>query len=124
MSELSLLVVPALVLGAYDADTITVEAHPWPQVSIDTKVRVLGVDTPEIRGACPAEKSLAEAARDYVRDLLIGKWVTLRLITLDKYGGRFVASVEVEGESLTRLLIEKDYGVAYWGGTKTKDWCS
>ena len=43
----------------YDGDTLTVDAEPWPGLTARTSVRVDGIDTPEIRGRCPAEKALA-----------------------------------------------------------------
>ena len=57
----------AAVVRVYDGDTLTVNAFPWPGMTIRTAVRVNGVDTPEIRGLCDAETELATRARDYVR---------------------------------------------------------
>jgi len=48
--------VAAKVVKVYDGDTITVEAYPLPGITANTKVRVNGVDTLEIRGKCKAEK--------------------------------------------------------------------
>lgn len=42
----------ALVVDAYDGDTLTVEAAVWPDWTWNGSVRVLGVNTPEIRGEC------------------------------------------------------------------------
>ena len=57
----------AHVVSVYDGDTLTVEAAPWPGLTARTGVRVAGVDTPEIRGKCQAEKDMAIRARDFVR---------------------------------------------------------
>ena len=57
----------ARVVSVYDGDTMTVGAAPWPGLTARTSVRVAGVDTPEIRGKCQAEKDLAVRARDFVR---------------------------------------------------------
>ena len=46
----------ALVTGAYDGDTVYVEAAIWPNMTWTGGIRVLGVDTPEIRGRCELEK--------------------------------------------------------------------
>ena len=54
----------ATVISVYDDDTLTVNAYPWPGMTIRTAVRVNGIDTPEIRGLCDAEKELAKRARD------------------------------------------------------------
>ena len=113
----------ALVLDAYDGDTLTVEAAPWPDWAWTGSVRVLGVDTPEIRGECDQEKRWAITSRDYVRDLLIDESVALTDVENDKYGGRVLATVTLsDGRVLTDLLIEGNYGRAYDGGERG-DWC-
>ena len=48
--------VSAKVIKVYDGDTFTVEAYPWPGLEAKASVRIDGVDTPEIRGKCEAEK--------------------------------------------------------------------
>lgn len=67
---------PARVLSVYDGDTVKVEAAMWPGLTWKGSVRVEGVDTPELRGKCEAEKRKARAARDFVRER-VGKRVTL-----------------------------------------------
>ena len=51
--------VPATVTSVYDGDTIKVEAAVWPGITWAGSVRVLGVDTPELRAKCPEEKAAA-----------------------------------------------------------------
>ena len=92
----------AEVVSVYDGDTITVDAHPWPGVTIRTGVRVNGIDTPEIRGKCDAEKEMAREARDLAREV-VGASVTLLDVEFGKYAGRVVA-----GRSrCTRRFLEK-----------------
>ena len=113
--------VTALVTDAYDGDTLTVEAAIWPDLVWTGSVRVRGVDTPEIRGACDVEKQLAIAERDYVRDLFIDESVTLSEIENDLYGGRVLAHVQ-DGDSLADRLISNGYGRVYDGGVR-QSWC-
>ncbi len=42
--------VTGAVISVYDGDTLTVDASPWPGLTVRTSVRIDGVDTPEIRG--------------------------------------------------------------------------
>ena len=116
----------AWVTGAYDGDTIYVEAAIWPNMTWTGGVRVLGVDTPEIRGRCQLEKDLAVLSRDYVRNLLIDKTVRLTQVENDKYGGRVLARVYFwENETwvdLANRLIEQRLGRVYDGGARA-DWC-
>ncbi len=55
--------VSASVLRVIDGDTITVRARIWIGQSVETRVRIAGVDTPELRGDCALDIELATAAR-------------------------------------------------------------
>lgn len=115
--------VPALVTGAYDGDTIDVAAEVWPGFTWEGSVRVLGVDTPEIRGECTEERDRALKARDFVRGLLIGQLVLLADVQHDKYGGRVDAVVLLEdGQDLAEVLIAAGLGRPYDGGQRLS-WC-
>lgn len=113
----------AYVVSVYDGDTFTADAHVWPGHYINTGVRVLGVDTPEIKGKCPEEISLAQKARDYVNGLLTkAQVVELHNIQTDKYGGRVEADVYVDGENLAELITKSGLGRPY-EGEKRPGWC-
>ncbi len=66
-----------------------------------------GVDTPEIRGECQAEKVLAIRARDFVRTV-IGTSVRLTDVRPGKYAGRVIAEVWVNEQKLSELLIAEN----------------
>ncbi len=111
----------ARVVSVYDGDTLTVDADPWPGLTARTGVRLDGVDTPEIRGKCQAEKDQAIRARDFVR-ATIGVTVQLTNIRPGKYAGRMVADVWVDGRKLSDLLIAENLGRPYHGGRR-EGWC-
>ena len=112
----------ATVTSVYDGDTIKVQAAHWPGHTWTGSVRVLGVDTPEIRGKCPEEKHAAILAREFVK-IVAGNHVILHNIKLGKFAGRVLASVQVEtGEDLAGLLIEKGHARPYDGGAR-QGWC-
>ena len=111
----------ARVVSVYDGDTMTVDAEPWPGLTARTRVRVAGVDTPEIRGKCQSEKDLAIQARDFVRST-VGPQVQLTNVRLGKYAGRVVADVWVSGRKLSDLLIAENLGRPYDGGRR-EGWC-
>ena len=108
----------------YDADTITVNipgVHPL--LGEGAKIRLRGIDTPELRGSSACEKRKAMEARDYVRGRLVGKTLRLYDIERGKYF-RIVADLVFDGISLSEELIAKGYGYRYDGGKKEKkDWC-
>lgn len=114
--------VPADVVSVYDGDTMTVDAHPWPGMTIRTAVRLLGIDTPEIAGRCADERNLAQAARAALTRLA-GSRVLLVGVRPDKYGGRVDARVlAADGRDLAAAMIAAGHGRAYDGG-KRKGWC-
>lgn len=115
--------ITAKVIKVYDGDTITIQAYVWPGIVAIANVRVYGVDTPEIRGRCDAEKKKAIEARDFVRKLVLGKTVLLENVKYGKYAGRVVAGVRLlDGKILAKTLIEEDLGREYYGG-KREGWC-
>lgn len=89
--------VSAEVLRVMDGDTIVVRARIWLGQDIETRVRLDGVDTPEMNGKCERERRMALKARDWVASLAAGGKVILRDIKYGKYAGRVVARVGGSG---------------------------
>ena len=108
---------------AYDGDTLRITMPGLPPELSEMLVRVAGVDTPEIRGKCKAEKTLAIQARDFViRSLTEARLVSFCNPKWGKYGKRVVADVVLDGKSLAAALIERGLGRPYDGGRR-KGWC-
>jgi micrococcal nuclease len=110
----------------YDADTISFNIpNVHPLIGENISVRVLGVDTPEIRTKNVCEKKKAIEARDFVAKLLeAAKRIDLENIGKDKYF-RIISSVIVDGVPLSKLLLNNKFAYSYDGGTKQKiDWCT
>ena len=112
--------IPAHVIRVIDGDTIEVRAAIWPHLYVETKVRVDGVDTPELRGKCRREKKLAQEAKAFVQSL--GKHVRLMNVRYGKYAGRVVARVLVGENDLAEMLIARGLGRPYSGGRR-EGWC-
>jgi len=89
----------ATVSSVYDGDTFTLDTGE--------KVRVSGVNTPELR---PLEDYGVEA-REATDSFVSGKTVDLSYSSVERDGyGRLIAWVEVEGESLPEHLLERGLG--------------
>ncbi len=115
--------VSARVINVIDGDTILVRARIWIGQEVKTRVRLDGVDAPELRGACAHERGLAIDARNFVVAALAGGSVRLRDIRRGKYGGRVLARVATpEGEDLGALLVAAGLARAYHGGRRG-GWC-
>ena len=115
--------VPARVLGVVDGDTVIVRARIWLGQEVETRVRLRGVDAPEIKGHCAAERRLAVRARDFARAKLGGGPVVLTDVRYGKFAGRVVARIRAaDGEDLAQALIEAGLGRPYSGGRRGS-WC-
>src|SRR6056300_1955149 len=92
----------------YDGDTCYITAKTFPEPLQKMSVRVLGIDTPEIRGDCEEEKALAQKGKKLANELF--KSATLieyRDLKWDKYGGRILANVYLDGELYSEKLIKQ-----------------
>ncbi len=118
--------VPAEVISVIDGDTIEVRALIWLGQVVSTRVRLAGIDAPELRGKCARERALAERARAYLLARLGGEdraWVRLRDIRYGKYAGRVLARVETAGgEDLGRGLMAAGLARPYAGRARAP-WC-
>ena len=111
----------ALVLSVTDGDTFRARIPVWDNVEVVTAVRIRGIDTPEIKGKCPAEKAAALAAKARLTELLNGP-VQLLHVDPDKYAGRVDADVTVNGQSVAAVLIAEGLARPYTGGAR-QGWC-
>lgn len=115
--------VEARVVSVIDGDTLVARARIWLGQELETRVRIAGIDTPEMRGDCPGERSAAERARRLLEQRIGGGGVTLHDITYDKYGGRILARVRTAaGEDLGESLRRAGLARTYDGGRKAS-WC-
>jgi len=111
------------IRSIYDADTFKVSIPEWPDViGKSISIRILGIDAPEMRGRCQAEKDAARAAKQFtVEKLRSAEIVELRDIQRGKYF-RILAEVYVDGDSLGEMLVRAGHARAYGGG-KREGWC-
>jgi len=112
------------VNSVYDGDTFRVDIDALPPIiGKNIRIRVNGVDTPEIRGKCQYEKDLAVKARDFVQDKLTNaKHINLINVQRGKYF-RIVAHVLIDDISLSQLLLDNQLAYEYTGGKKNS-WCN
>ena len=105
----------ATIKEVYDGDTITaiVDLGFYTQMTI--KVRLSGINAPELRGG---EKDAGLKSRDRLAELVLGKEVTLKTYRdkREKYG-RWLADVYVADQviSVNRQLINEGLAVPYEG---------
>jgi micrococcal nuclease len=111
--------VRADILRVIDGDTFVAEAEIWPGQFIRTAVRIRGVDAPEMKSRCAAEKARAISARAALETMLAGEPVYLRRIEGDKYFGRVVADVTTStGFDVAPALTGNAHARPYDGGMR------
>ena len=111
--------ITAKVIRVHDGDTFAVRLEGCeclPKLFQVQGVRLLGCDTPEINDKRPDMAAKAQEAREFTAERVkVGQVVTLSGVKRDKYGGRVLAKVEVDGRDLCAELIAAGLAREYWG---------
>ena len=115
------------IIRVTDGDTV-VFAAPWlpkplkPQLA----VRVYGVDTPEKghRAQCPQEAQRGEMASQFTKNA-VAKSLKRQVVLYDwdKFGGRVLGDLLLDGQSLRAALIQNGLAREYYGEAK-QSWCN
>ena len=117
----------AQIVRVSDGDTIVISAPFLPApLKPALAVRIFGVDTPEKgwRGQCESEKQRGEAASLFTKDLVSKS--SQRQVVLygwDKFGGRVLGDILLNGQSLRTMLISNGFAREYYGDAK-QSWCN
>ena len=108
------------VASVYDGDTFKINLNCSVAVYCEkVPVRVLGVDTPEIKGKTAKEKRLAQKAKAFTKNFLAQRPVSLTDCSRDKYFRLLCNVTNGQGQNLAQELIKRDLGYEYWGGKKS-----
>ena len=115
----------AQVIAVVDGDTIDVQTADG-----EARVRLIGLDTPEINRDDGQDDCYAQEARDALNDLIYGKTVQLRADptqdNVDSYG-RMLRHIYIDGQSAAVVLLETGaaheytYDAAYIGQAEHRD---
>ena len=100
-----------VIASCYDGDTCT--------TTTGERVRLACIDTPELVGM-RAELVPARAARDHLRNLVVGKKVGIRRITKDRYG-RTVVELFLGTTNIQQEMVVSGHAEIYW---RYDDQCS
>tara|TARA_R110000787_G_scaffold7296_4_gene25026 strand:- start:344 stop:757 length:414 start_codon:yes stop_codon:yes gene_type:complete len=82
----------AEVVRVIDGDTFEVEVDLGFRVMRSMRIRLLGVDTPELRRGSAESKKKGAEARAWVEDLILHRWVLIDSTTTKSFD-RWVAAV-------------------------------
>ena len=117
----------AQIVRVSDGDTIVIAAPFLPApLKPELAVRIFGVDTPEKghRAQCPSEDARGQAASEFTKKAVSAS--TQRQVVLygwDKFGGRVLGDIILNGQSLRTMLIKNGFAREYYGDAK-QSWCN
>lgn len=114
------------IIRVSDGDTIVISAKFLPPpLKPQLAVRIFGVDTPEKghRAQCPEEAARGEQASEWTKNLVkSGTRFQVTLYRWDKFGGRVLGDILVDGVSVRQGLIAAGLAREYYGDKK-ESWC-
>lgn len=105
----------AKILSVYDGDTCTADIQlGFYVIAHKVKLRLYGINTPEIRGGTAETKKAGITARDWLREQILDKEVVIKSFGKGKYG-RWLVEIylEEDGVSLNQQLIDKGFAQSY-----------
>ncbi len=116
----------AQILRVNDGDTVVIAAPFLPApLKPELAVRVYGVDTPEkgFRAQCPSEDQRGQAATQFTKNAVATTQKhQVVLYGWDKFGGRVLGDLILNGVSLRTELIRNGFAREYFGEAK-QSWC-
>ena len=117
----------AQILRVSDGDTIVISAPFLPQpLKPELAVRIYGVDTPEKghRAQCPSENDRGQQASKFTANA-VSKSIKRQVVLYgwDKFGGRVLGDIILDGVSLRAMLIQNGFAREYFGEAK-QSWCN
>lgn len=114
----------AEVVKVYDGDTCTCVVDLGFKTSVKIKVRLVGIDTPEIRTKDDEEKVRGYASRDWLREKILDKKVLLHTSDKGKFG-RWLGTIwnleenkPLFENSYNKQLINEGHAKEYFGGKR------
>ncbi len=111
------------VIRTIDGDTFEARVSLWPDLELTTRVRLRGIDAPELKANCESEYVKAEAASAALRKLLAEGGVAIFNVGPDKYAGRVVADAATRTTpNVSQALLSGGFVRAYSGGHRM-GWC-
>ena len=117
----------ANILRVSDGDTIVIAAPFLPApLKPQLAVRIFGVDTPEkgFRAKCESENQRGLAASEFTKKLVgASQKRQVILYDWDKFGGRVLGDIILDGKSLRQQLIANGFAREYFGEAK-QSWCN
>ena len=88
----------------------------------DLRIRIIGMDSPEIRAHCPIEFTLARAARTRMAEI-VSNDITLLPHGRDLYRRTLAVVLDSQGQNVAQVMIREGLARPYNGRTRRASWC-
>ena len=98
---------------AIDGDTLACGAE---------RIRIIGLDAPEMHARCPAELDLARASRDRL-EALIAPVIAIKPRGRDRYRRTLAVVLDATGRNVATTLISEGLARPYDGRGRRAGWC-
>ena len=113
------------IKGWVDGDTVDVVIDLGFHIALAERVRVAGINSPEVHSKSPVEKSKGLAALDYAEHLApagsVLKIQTAKATKETEKFGRWLASIALaDGRDFGAVMIHDGFAVPYGGGPREK----
>ena len=100
----------AIIVSVYDGDTVTADIDLGFEVWLKgQKLRLLNIDTPEVRGK---EKAEGIVSRDALSSRILGKEVKIKSDRKGKYG-RWLVEIFLDDENINNWLLAEGLAKPY-----------
>lgn len=102
----------AHIINVVDGDTIDANVDLGFNVFFKVRLRLNGIDTPELRDSNPELKALGFKAKQRVIELIKDRMVVIESRKVDKYG-RYLADVYLNSININQQLISEGLAVPF-----------
>lgn len=104
----------AHIIEVYDGDTCTATVDLGMRVSMEIKIRLYGINAPELRGA---DKLAGIQSRDHLRSMILMRDVIIKTYKdkTEKYG-RWLADIFIDDVNINQKMVQDGHAIVYGEG--------
>lgn len=104
----------AFITSVFDGDSCTAKLDLGMHVSMEIKIRLYGINAPEIRGA---DKLAGIQSRDHLRSMILMRDVIIKTYKdkTEKYG-RWLADIFVDDVNINQKMVQDGHAIVYGEG--------
>jgi micrococcal nuclease len=102
----------AVIINAVDGDTVDALIDVGFKMTTAQRLRILGINTPELIDKDPVIKAKAFEAKVFITNLLLNKHVVIKTTKTDSFG-RYLAEINIAGIDVGTEMVKLGYAVEY-----------